>query len=60
MFNKTKQSNKKQFCWYCLQFLSGEKVLQEHGKIYLKINGKQSVKLKSCSINFQKFFKQLP
>ena len=59
MFNKTKHKNKKHFCWHCLQFLSSEKVLQKNGEICLKINGKQSAKLKRCSINFQNFFKQL-
>ena len=34
-------------------------MLQKNGEICLKINGKQSAKLKRCSINFQNFFKQL-
>ena len=41
--NKTKDKNKKHFCRYCLQWFSSGKVLQEHKKVYLKINGKQSV-----------------
>ena len=32
---------------YCLQCFNGEKVLMEHKKVCLKVNGKQSVKLKS-------------
>ena len=59
MCNKTKNKNKKHFCRYCLQCLSSEKVLQEHKKICLKINGKQSVKLKSDTIKFKNHFKQL-
>ena len=32
---------------YCLQCFNGEKVLMEYKKVCLKVNGKQSVKLKS-------------
>ena len=39
--NKTKDKNKKHFCWYCLQFFRGEKVLKEHIKVCLKKNGQQ-------------------
>ena len=39
-------------------FSSG-KILMQHKKICLKINGKQSVKLKCGSINFKNYFKQL-
>ena len=59
MCNKTKNKNKKYFCRYCLQCFSSEKVLEEHQKVCLKINGKQSVKLKSGSIKFKNHFKQL-
>ena len=34
---------KKHFCRYCLQCFSNEKVLVEHKKTCLEINGKQSV-----------------
>ena len=50
MCNKTKNKNKKNFCRYCLQCFSSEKILQEHKEIYLKINDKQSLKLISGSI----------
>ena len=46
MCNKTKNKNKKNFCKYCLQCFSSEKILQEHKKI----NDKQSLKLISGSI----------
>ena len=59
MCNKTKNKNKKHFCRYCLQCFSSEKVLIEHKKVCLKINGKQSVKLRSGSIKFKNYFKQL-
>ena len=60
MFNKTKNKIKKYFCKCCLQCFSSEKVLIEHKVDCLIINGKQSVKLKSGSISFNNYFKQLP
>ena len=59
MFNKTKNKNKKHFGKYCFHCFSSEKVLEEHKKVCLKINGKQSVKLRSGSINFKNHSKQL-
>ena len=56
---KTKNKNKKYFCKCCLQCFSSEKVLIEHNENCLVINGKQSVKLKSGSISFRNYFKQL-
>ena len=53
MCNKTNCRNKKRFCRYCLQCFSSEKVLTEHKKVCLKINGKQTVKLKSSPIKFK-------
>ena len=58
--NKTKSKNKKYFYKCCLQCFSSEKVLIEHKESCLIINGKQSVKLKSGSISFKNYFKQLP
>ena len=60
MCNKTKNKNKKYFCKCCLQCFNSEKVLIEHKENCLIINGKQSVKLKSGSISFRYYFKQLP
>ena len=60
MFNKTKNKNEKHFCKCCLQCFSSEKVLIEHKENCLIINRKQSVKLKSGSISFKNYFKQLP
>ena len=59
MCNKTKNKNKKHFCRYCLQWFSSAKALQEHKKVFLKINCRQSVKLRIGSIKFKKRFKQL-
>ena len=60
MFNKIKNRNKKYFCKCCLQFFGNEKVLIEHRKDCLVINGKQNVKLKSGTISFKNYFKQMP
>ena len=60
MCNKTKNKNKKYFCKCCLQCFSNEKILIQHKENCLIINGKQSVKLKSGSISFKNYFKQLP
>ena len=60
MINKTKSKNKKKyFCRYYLQCLSSEKFLKEHKEIFLKIHGKQSVKITIRSIKFKNHFKQL-
>ena len=59
MCNKTKHKNIKHFCKYCLQCFSSDRVLQEHKETCLKINGKQSVKLRSGSIKFKNHFKKL-
>ena len=59
MFNKTKCKNKKHFCRNCLQCFSSERVLIKYREVCLKINGKQSANLKSGSIKFKNYFKQL-
>ena len=59
MCNKTKNKNN-YFCKCCLQCFTNEKVLIEHKENCLIINGKQNVKLKSGSISFKNYFKQLP
>ena len=43
----------------CLQCFSSEKGLIKHKGNFLIINGKQSIKLKSGSIEFKNYFKQL-
>ena len=60
MCNKTKHKNKKYFCKCCLQCFSSKQDLIEHRENCLIINGKQSAKLKSGSIIFKNYFKQLP
>ena len=60
MCNKTKNKNKEYFCKCYLQWFSSEKALIQHKENCLIINGKQNVKLKSGSISFKNYFKQLP
>ena len=47
MCNETKNKNKKYFFRYCLQCFSSERVLVDHKVVCLKLNGKQTVKLRS-------------
>ena len=58
MFNKTKNKNKKYCYKYCLQCFSSERILVKHKEICLKINGKQTVKLKSGFIEFKNYPRQ--
>ena len=60
MFNKTKSKNKKWFCKSCLQCFSSNKVLIEHGKDCLIVNGKQRIKLERGFIEFNNFNKMIP
>ena len=60
MFNKNKCKNKKWFCKSFLQCFSSEKVLLEHGRDCLFINGGQIVKLEKGFIEFKNYSRQLP
>ena len=53
MFNKTKNQNKKCFCKYCCKCFSSERIFLEHNEISLKMNGKQTVNLKSGLIELK-------
>ena len=62
-FNKfmcNKPKNKKHFFKYCLLFFSSERILVEREEICLKINGKQTVKLKRGFIEFKNYSRQIP
>ena len=59
MCNKTNKQKKKSFCKCCLPCFCSEKLLAEHKETCLKINDKQTVKLKSGSNEFKNHFKQL-
>ena len=60
MFSKTENKNKSYLCKGCLQCFSSEKVLQDHGKDCLLINGGQNVKLEKGFIEFKNFNRQIP
>ena len=60
MFYKTRNKNKKWFCRSYLQCLTSENVLAKHKEDWLKINGKQSVKLEEGTIEFENYCKQIP
>ena len=49
---------KKHFCRYCLQCFISKRVLVEHKKTCLKINGEQAVKSRSGLIKFKNHFNQ--
>ena len=50
IFNKAKCKNKKRFCKCCLQCFSSEIILVKYKETCLKINDKQTIKLRSGSI----------
>ena len=60
MFYKTKNENKKYFCKSCLQCFISENALTEHKEICLNINGAQYLRLEKETIDFKKYFKQIP
>ena len=60
MFNKNKNKNRKHFCKSCLQFYSSEKLLNEHKKDCLLLDGGQNVKLEKGVIEFKNFNRQIP
>ena len=59
IFHKTKNKSKKYFCKSCLQCFSIRKVLTEHKKVCLSINGTQSVRFEKGTIKFKSLFKQI-
>ena len=59
MCNTTRCKNKKYFCRFCIQCFASAKVSIEHRAACLKINGKQTVKLRSGLIKFKNHFKKL-
>ena len=63
MYNQTKHKERKNFCMYCLQCFSSERVLNDHKNNCIQINGTQAVKMPDKSNNilkFNNFQKQLP
>ena len=60
MTNKSKYDGKKYFCKRCLLCFSSERVLNNHIRVCLMINGEQSVKMGEGSISFTNHSRQIP
>ena len=63
MYQQTKHKERKHFCMHCLQCLTSERILNDHEKNCIQINGTQAVKMptKDNSIlKFNNYHKQQP
>ena len=60
MFSKAKLKGQKSYCMSCLQSVSTEEILNNHGKRCLLINGCQAINYKSGIIKFINYNKQIP
>ena len=63
MYNQLKHKERKHFCMHCLQCFSSERILANHVKNCLKINGNQAINMSKKGENilkFNNFHKQLP
>ena len=63
MYNQSKHKERKNFCMYCLQCFSSERVLVKHVNNCLTTNGAQAINLPKQGENilkFNNFHKQLP
>ena len=63
MYNQSKHKERKHFCMHCLQCFSSERILANHVKNCLKINGNQAINMPKKGENilkFNNFHKQLP
>ena len=63
MYNQSKHEERKHFCMHCLQCFSSERILANHVKNCLKINGNQAINMPKNGENilkFNNFHKQLP
>ena len=59
-FTKQRIKRKNTFARVFLQCFSNKNVLTEHKEVCLSINGAQSVRFEKATIEFKKFFKQIP
>ena len=59
-FTKQRIKRKNTFARVVLQCFSNKNVLTEHKEVCLSINGAQSVRFEKATIEFKKFFKQIP
>ena len=63
MYNQSKHRERKHFCMHCLQCFSSERILPNHIKNCLTINGNQAINMPKKGENilkFNNFHKQLP
>ena len=63
MYNQTKHKERKNFCMYCLQCFSSERVLNNHKENCIQVNGQQAIKMPDKDNNilkFNNFHKQQP
>ena len=63
MYNQSKHKERKHFCMHCLQCFSSERILANHIKNCLTINGNQAINMPKKGENilkFNNFHKQLP
>ena len=63
MYNQSKHRERKHFCMHCLQCFSSERILANHVKNCLMINGNQAINMPKKGENilkFNNFHKQLP
>ena len=55
MFSQTKHNEKKHFCMHCLQCFSSERVLNDHKKNCIILNGTQAINMPDKNNNILKF-----
>ena len=55
LYNQTKHESRKHFCMHCLQCFSFERVLENHIKNCIQLNGTQAVKMPTKNNNILKF-----
>ena len=63
MYNQSKHKERKHFCMHCLHFFSSERILSNHIKNCLMINGNQAINMLKKGENilkFNNFHKQFP
>ena len=55
MYNQTKHKERKNFCMYCLQCFSSQRVLNNHKDICIQINDTQAIRMPNKYNNILKF-----
>ena len=55
MYNQTKHKERKHFCMHCLQCFSSDRVLTNHKKNCIQVNGTQAIKMPEKNNNILRF-----